>query len=318
MWKYVLKRLLTTFILLFGITFIVYAILEMTPGDPVMIKLGTKYTPELYEITKVEMGLDKPFIIRYFKFIYDVFLHFDFGLSYLGRDIVTELLSRAPKTFLIAFCSIAFAAIVGIPLGIFSALNQGTWKDHATMVFALLGVSMPDFWVGLLLSLLFVVKLRLLPASGLDSAVALILPVVTASFNTLANIARMTRSSMLEVIRQDYITTAKAKGQTQTKVILKHALKNALIPIITVVGTQASYLCGGVMVVETVFAIGGMGTLMMGSISSLDYPMVLSTVLFISAVSCIIILLTDVAYAFVDPRIRSEYQRTNKKRKEAE
>ena len=223
MWKYVLKRLITTFLLLFGITFVVYAILELTPGDPVMIKLGTNYTPELYEITKVEMGLDKPFLIRYFKFIYDVFVHFDFGMSYLGRNVIKELLSRAPRTFLIAFSSILFATVVGIPLGIFAALNQSTWKDHGTMIFALLGVSMPDFWVGLLLSLLFSVKLRLLPVSGLETPAAMILPVLTCSFNTLANIARMTRSSMLEVIRQDYITTAKAKGQTKAKVIFKHA-----------------------------------------------------------------------------------------------
>lgn len=316
MWRYVLKRLLTTFLLLFGITLIVYAILELTPGDPVMIKLGTDYTPELYEATKIKMGLDKPFLIRYFKYLYDVFLRFDFGTSYLGRSVVKEIVSRAPKTFLISITSILAATIIGIPVGIYSALNQSTWKDNTAMVVALLGVSMPDFWVGLLLSLLFALKLRWLPATGLNGAKYLILPVITCSFGTLANIARMTRSSMLEVIRQDYITTAKAKGQTRGRVIFKHALKNAMIPIITVVGTQASYMMGGVMVVETVFSIGGMGTLMMSSITSMDYPMVLSCVLFISIFSCLVVLLTDIAYAFVDPRIRSEYQSASgKKRK---
>jgi len=314
MWRYILKRLLTTFLLLFGITFIVYAIMELTPGDPVMIKLGSDYTPELYEATKIKMGLDKPFLYRYFKYLYDVFGRFDFGMSYLGRDVVTEILNRAPKTFLISVSSILAATIVGIPLGIYSALNQSTWKDNATMVFALLGVSMPDFWVGLLLTMLFALKLKWLPATGMDGFRYMILPLITCSFGTLANIARMTRSSMLEVIRQDYITTARAKGQTAAKVIYKHALKNAMIPIITVVGTQASYMMGGVMVVETVFAIGGMGTLMMSSITSLDYPMVLSCVLFISIFSCLIVLLTDIAYAFVDPRIRSEYQSTAKKK----
>lgn len=317
MWRYIVRRLITTFLLLFGITLIVYAILELTPGDPVMIKLGSDYTPELYEATKIKMGLDQPFLVRYFKYVYDAFLRFDFGLSYLGRDVVTEIVNRAPKTFLISVSSILVATALGIPLGIYSALNHGTWKDNSTMVFALLGVSMPDFWVGLLLSMLFALKLKWLPATGLDGFKYLILPVVTCSFGTLANIARMTRSSMLEVIRQDYITTARAKGQSRAKVIYKHALKNAMIPIITVVGTQASYMMGGVMVVETVFSIGGMGTLMMSSITSLDYPMVLSCVLFISVFSCLVILLTDIAYAFVDPRIRSEYQSAAKKKKEA-
>lgn len=317
MWRYVVKRLITTFFLLFGITFIVYLIMELTPGDPVMIKLGTDYTPELYEITKVQMGLDKPFLYRYFKYIYDVFVHFDFGISYLGRDVVKEITMRAPKTFLISFLSILVSAVIGIPLGIYSALNQSTWKDNGAMIFALLGVSMPDFWVGQLLTLLFALRLRWLPATGLMGPEYLILPVVTCSFATLANVARMTRSSMLEVIRQDYITTARAKGQTRGKIIYKHALKNALIPIITVIGTRASYMMGGVMVVETVFGIGGMGTLMMQSINSLDYAMVLSCVMFISIFSCIIILLTDIAYAFADPRIRSEYQ-TAKKTKKAQ
>lgn len=313
MWKYIVKRLVTTFLLLFGITFIVYFIMEITPGDPVMIKLGTDYTPELYEITKVQMGLDKPFLYRYFKYVYDVFVHFDFGTSYLGRDVVKEIVMRAPKTFLISLLSIVVSAVIGIPLGIYSALNQNTWKDNGAMVFALLGVSMPDFWVGQLLTLFFALRLRLLPATGLMGPEYLILPVITCSFATLANVARMTRSSMLEVIRQDYITTARAKGQTRSKIIWKHALKNALIPIITVIGTRASYMMGGVMVVETVFGIGGMGTLMMTSINSLDHSMVLSCVMFISIFSCIIILLTDIMYAFADPRIRSEYQSSKKR-----
>lgn len=318
MWKYIVKRLITTFLLLFGITFIVYLIMEITPGDPVMIKLGTDYTPELYETTKVQMGLDKPFLYRYFKYVYDVFIHFDFGISYLGRDVVKEIVMRAPKTFLISLLSIVVSAVIGIPLGIYSALNQNTWKDNGAMVFALLGVSMPDFWVGQLLTLFFALRLRLLPATGLMGPEYLILPVVTCSFATLANVARMTRSSMLEVIRQDYITTARAKGQTRSKIIWKHALKNALIPIITVIGTRASYMMGGVMVVETVFGIGGMGTLMMSSINSLDHSMVLSCVMFISIFSCIIILITDIMYAFADPRIRSEYQSTKKRARKEE
>ena len=146
MWRYVLKRLLTTFLLLFGITFIVYAILELTPGDPVMIKLGTDYTPELYEATKISMGLDKPFLIRYFKYVYDTFVRFDFGISYLGRDVVTEIISRAPKTFLISVTSILVATIIGIPVGTYSALNQSTWKDNTSMVIALLAMRMSDYF----------------------------------------------------------------------------------------------------------------------------------------------------------------------------
>jgi len=315
MWRYILKRLVTTFFLLFAVVFIVYLIMEFTPGDPVMIKLGTNYTPEAYETTRHNLGLDKPFLTRYFLFVKNALLNFSFGASYNGRDVLTEILSRAPRSMLIAFGSIILATIFGIIFGITAAINHSKWKDNVTMIVALFGISIPDFWIGLMLSIIFSLKLRWLPASGFYGAKYLILPVVTCSFNTMGIVARMTRSSMLEVIRQDYITTAKAKGQSRRNIIFKHALKNALIPIITVVGTQTSYMMGGVMVVETVFSIGGMGTLMMESINALDYPMVLGCVIFASVIACVVILITDIAYAFVDPRIRAQYQGRKKKKK---
>lgn len=309
MWRYVIKRLITTFFLLFAITFIVYGIMELTPGDPVVIKLGTQSTtPELYEATKESMGLNDPFLVRYAKFVYNAFCRFDFGISYKNRDVMTEILARAPRTFLISSCSILLASVVGIILGLIAAIHHGTWKDNGTMLAALLGVSMPDFWFGQMLSIVFALHLKWLPASGFYGPSYMVLPVITCSLGTLASIARMTRSSMLEVIRQDYIITAKAKGQTYYNIIVHHALKNAMIPIITVIGTSVSYMMGGAMVAETVFSVGGMGTLMMDSITNLDHPMVMGCVMFMSAFSCVFVLLTDIAYAFVDPRIRAQYQ----------
>ena len=319
MWRYVVKRLITTFFLLFAITFIVYTIMELTPGDPVMIKLGTQASSqELYETTKQEMGLDQPFLARYFKYVYNALFRLHLGTSYKGRDVMTEILTRAPRTLLISSCSILLASVVGILLGVVAAINHGTWKDNTTMLAALLGVSMPDFWFGQMLSIVFALQLRWLPPSGFYGPQYLVLPVITCSLGTLASIARMTRSSMLEVIRQDYITTARAKGQSERNIIIHHALKNAMIPIITVIGTSVSYMMGGAMVAETVFSVGGMGTLMMDSITNLDHPMVLGGVLCMSAFSCVFVLITDIAYAFVDPRIRAQYQSTPKKRKERE
>ncbi|MBR6889855.1 MAG: ABC transporter permease [Clostridia bacterium] len=319
MWRYVVKRLITTFFLLFAITFIVYTIMELTPGDPVMIKLGTQASSqELYETTKHEMGLDQPFLTRYFKYVYNALLRLHLGVSYKGRDVMTEILSRAPRTLLISSCSILLASVVGIVLGVVAAINHGTWKDNTTMLAALLGVSMPDFWFGQMLSIVFALQLRWLPPSGFYGPQYLVLPVITCSLGTLASIARMTRSSMLEVIRQDYITTARAKGQSERNIIIHHALKNAMIPIITVIGTSVSYMMGGAMVAETVFSVGGMGTLMMDSITNLDHPMVLGGVLCMSAFSCVFVLLTDIAYAFVDPRIRAQYQSAPRRKKAGE
>ena len=313
--RYVLKRLLIMIPIILGVTFIVFTILNFTPGDPVEIKLGhSYYTQQDYNNEKAALGLDKPFLVRYGEFCYKAFIKFDLGDSYTGRSVIDEIKARFPNTFLIAISSMLLAILIGIPLGIIAAINQSTWKDSTSMVIALFGVSMPDFWVGLMLSIIFALTLGWLPASGFYGPKYWILPVVTCSFATLANIARMTRSSMLEVIRQDYITTARAKGQTETNIIIHHALKNALIPIITVVGTNMSYMIGGVMVTETVFSVPGTGMLMMQSIKALDYPMVLGCVLFISIFATVIVLLTDVMYAFVDPRIRAQYQRRKTKR----
>lgn len=315
MGRYILKRLLIMIPIILGVTFIVFTILNFTPGDPVKIKLGHGYyTQQDYDKTKAELGLDKPFLVRYGKFCYDAFIKFDLGNSYNGRSVMTEIAGRFPNTFLIAMASMFLAVLIGIPLGIFAAINQSSWKDNTSMVVALFGVSMPDFWVGLMLSIIFALKLGWLPASGFYGPKYWVLPILTCSFGTLANIARMTRSSMLEVIRQDYITTARAKGMSESMIIIKHALKNALIPIITVVGTNMSYMMGGVMVTETVFSVAGTGTLMMQSIKALDYPMVLGCVLFISVFASIAVLLTDIMYAFVDPRIRAQYKSSKMKK----
>lgn len=313
MHKYILKRLLLMIPVLIGVTFLVFFILSLTPSDPAAIILGDGATNEAIAALREEMGLNDPLLVRYFRFLSNA-VRGDLGLSYRNSlPVMPLVLERIPATAMLASAAILIALLIGIPAGIISAKKQYSFVDYLTTVIALIGVSMPVFWLGLLLVMLFSLTLGWLPSQSLDTTTfgttikSLILPAFTLGASSAATVARMTRSSMLEVIRQDYIATARAKGLTERKVTRKHMISNALIPIITAVGLQFGFLLGGSVLTETVFSWPGLGRLMIDSIKAKDIPLVLGSILFLAIMFSVVNLLVDIIYAFVDPRIKSQY-----------
>lgn len=308
MYKYVLKRILLLIPVLLGVSLLVFAIMSLTPGDPAQLILGENAPKEAVLKLREEMGLNDPFFMQYFRFVKNAIMG-DFGRSYTtGREVFGEIFARFPNTLILAVIGIIISVCIGIPIGIISATRQYSFLDSFSMVIALLGVSMPVFWLGLMLILTFSVKLGWLPSGGFDGLKSIILPAVTLGVGSAAIITRMTRSSMLEVIRQDYIRTARAKGVAEKVVINKHALKNALIPIITVVGLQFGHLLGGAVLTESVYSWPGVGRLMVDAIRQKDTPTVLAAVVFLAAAFSVVNLLVDILYAYVDPRIKSQYK----------
>ncbi len=315
MYKYIARRLLLMVPVLLGVMLSIFFLLEITPGDPARQILGNETTEEAVAALREQLGLNRPFLVRFGSFVWNAVTKGDLGTSYTTKQPVTvEIMDRYPTTLLYATLCVGISVIIGIPLGIISATKQYTVIDNLAMTFALLGVSMPTFWFGLMMIILFSVNLGWLPASGFYGPVYWILPSLTVGISSSATITRMTRSSMLEVVRQDYIRTARAKGQSESVIIYKHALKNALIPIITVIGIQFGFSLGGAIISEQIFAIPGIGKLMVDSINSRNYPVVQGGVLCIALVFSMVNLLVDILYAFIDPRIKSQYS-TNKKDK---
>ncbi|MGN1025380.1 MAG: nickel ABC transporter permease [Faecousia sp.] len=315
MLKFIAKRLLVMIPVLIGVTFIIFSMMYITDGDPARMMLGDLATDEEVEALREEMGLNDSFFTQYFNYLGDL-LHGDLGTSYATKQPVAAVVAaRLPATIKLAFLSCLFAIIVGVSIGIISAVRQYSVVDSIARVVSLLGISLPNFWLALLLMLLFSVKLGWLPASGLYGPAYYIMPMISISAVSIATFARTTRSSMLEVIRQDYIRTARAKGQNEWVIVFRHALKNALIPIITIVGVQFATALGGAVVNEQVFAIPGLGKLMVDSIKSRDFPVVQGGVLIIAFMFSILNLLIDLLYAFVDPRIKSQYMKGNKNKK---
>ncbi len=323
MWKYIIKRLLLMIPILLGVTFIVFFIMNLTPGDPAAIILGDQASAEALAAKRIELGLDKPLLVRYFDFIWGL-LHGDLGESYKNQlDVWDQVIDKFPNTAILAVAGIIVALLIGIPVGIISAKKQYSALDNCSMVLSLIGVSMPNFWLGLLLSLLFALKLGWLPSQGMGTGFvgllrSLILPAITLGTGSAATVVRMTRSSMLEVIRQDYISTARAKGISEKQVTRRHMLKNAMIPIVTAVGLQFGSLLGGAMLTETVFSWPGLGRLMVDSIGSKDIPMVLGATVFLAVMFSIVNLIVDLVYAFIDPRIKSQYRKAGFKPRRVE
>lgn len=313
MYKFILKRLLFLIPVLIGVTFVVFVILSLAPGDPVLVVLGDGATDEAIVQMREELGLNDPLLVRYVKYIGNV-LQGDFGKSYKTRlSVSDQILSRFPNTILLASSSMLLAVLLGIPLGILSAKKQYTLLDNATTVLSLISVSMPNFWLGLLLVILFALNLGWLPSQGMAEGglalfKSLIMPTVTLGTGCMAHIMRMTRSSMLETIHQDYISTARAKGIKESQVTTRHMLKNALIPIITLAGLQFGNLLGGSMLTETIFSWPGVGRYMLDSIKTKDTPAILGAVILMSVSFTVVNLLVDILYAFVDPRIKSQYR----------
>lgn len=313
MGKYIIKRILLLIPILIGATFLVFAIMEISPGDPALTILGADANEEAIARIHEELGLDRPFIVRYGDFLLNL-CKGDLGKSYRNELPVTELImDRLPNTIILASAAIVLAIVIGLPVGIASAIKQYSLFDNVSMVFTLILAAAPGFWMGLVLIIVFSIKLHWFPSSGMgtgfsDLMVSLFLPALTLCGNTAARIARTTRSSMLEVIHQDYIDTARSKGVKESVVIFKHMLGNALIPIITVVGLQFGFLLGGSVVTESIFSWPGIGRFTIESINARDIPSVLGSVVTLSILFTFVNLIIDVAYAFVDPRIKSQYQ----------
>lgn len=310
--RYIAKRILWMIPIVLGVTVLVFTIMYFVPGDVAQIILGTNATAEELATQREIMGLNDPYYVQPFRYMENVFLHFDMGESYItGLPVVEQLMARLPKTLLLAVMCMLISVLVGIPLGITAAIHQNSWIDKTCMILSLVGVSMPSFWLAMLLVVLFCVQLRILPASGDSSFIHFILPTIAGSFGGIATQARQTRSSMPEVIRSDYIVTARAKGVPERSVIYKHALPNALIPIITVIGTSFGHMLGGSMIIETIFSINGVGTYIITAVNQRDFPVVQGGVIFLAIAFSLCILIVDAIYAFVDPRIKAMF--TSKK-----
>lgn len=307
MLKYIIKRLLWIIPVLFGVAIVVFTILYFSPGDPAYLALGDNATPEAVEAYRVEMGIDGTYWERLGRLLTGM-LHGDRGLSFRSKTpVMDELLVRFKVTFNISAWSIVLGIILGIFFGIVSALKQNSIWDTLSTGCALFGISMPMFWQGLMLILIFSVWLDWLPASGYGTWQQMVMPVIALGVNSSATIMRTTRSSMLEVMRQDYIRTAKAKGQTYWAVVLRHALKNAMIPIVTVIGLQMGTLLAGSIVTEVIFSIAGVGKYLVDSMNARDYNAVQGCVLLIAFVSAILNLIVDIIYTFIDPRMKTMY-----------
>ena len=308
MLKFIGKRLLMLIPVLIGVSLIVFTLMQLSPGDPAMIILGAQAAPEDIAILRESMGLNDPLIVQFFRFLLGMFT-LDFGTSYKdGMPVLTKLLEALPYTAELTFCAVLLALIIGIPAGIISATKQYSIFDRIASVLALIGFSTPNFWLSIMLILVFSVNLKWLPVSGTGSILHLVLPSIALGVQSAAVFTRMTRSSMLEVLNMDYIRTARAKGLSERVVILKHALKNALIPVITVVGLQIGLLFGGAILTETVFAWPGVGRLMIDSIRAKDTPVVQGGVIFTASIFVFINLLVDILYANVDPRVKAQYK----------
>ena len=309
MLKYIAKRLLAMIPVILGVTLIVYLIMSLAPGDPARTILGEQATEEQVNQLREEMGLNDPIIVQYFKYIWNL-LHGDLGRSYQSRiDVSTEIFSRFPNTIKLALAASLFSVILALPLGIIAAVKQNTFFDSFSMFVAIIGISCPTFWFGLILILVFAVNLKWFPVSGqVDNFRGMVLPALTLAFNSMAAMARVTRSSMLEVIRQDYIRTARAKGVSQRNVILQHAVPNAMIPTVTVIGLRIGGLLAGAVICETVFSWPGIGRLLVQSIQSRNTPVVLGCIIIFSICFSLVNLIVDILYAFIDPRIKSQYQ----------
>lgn len=306
MLKYIGKRVLIMIPILIGISLLVFFILTILPGDVAVIQIGTSATEESVALWKEQHGLNDPFFVRYCKYIGGV-LRGDFGSSWrTNLDVKLEFSQRILSTVILSIGALILVCVIGLPVGILSAVKQYTMFDYFCILMTLLLTSIPAFWLGLVLMLLVSLQMNLLPSTGSDTFAHYILPWITLSATLTAQTIRMARSTMLEVIRQEYIKTAKAKGARPYQVIIKHALRNALLPLITVIGLQFGVTIGGTIVTESVFAIPGVGTYLLQAVKQHDVPAVMISVLFIAAVIGVTNLVVDILYMFVDPRLRTQ------------
>ena len=318
MGRYILRRLLQMIPVILGVTILVFTILYFIPGDPVRLLLGAEPTPAQVEAKREAMGLSEPYLVRLGNYVEGIVFHFDFGKSWIyNTPVTTELLQRFPRTLTIAVICMLLQIFIGTPLGIIAAVNRNGWGDRISMFIAMFGISMPNFWLALMLILFFSVRLGWLPPFGLGGIQYYILPCIANAFPGIATQARQTRSSLLEVIRSDYITTARAKGMSEFDILMKHALPNALLPIITVVGNGMGMMLGGTVVIEMIFGIPGVGWYLVGGIGNRDINVVQSSVIFLAIAFTLIMLLVDLTYAFVDPRVKARFAGQKRRKQNA-
>jgi len=302
--EYIKRRLFTLIPVVLGVVTGVFLIIHLVPGDPVVLMLGQNAQPADIEALRTQLGLNDPLYVQYFKF-WSKILSGNLGISiYYREPVISLIVQRLPATALLAVCALILSLIVAFPLGILSALYQRKWPDYFSLGFSILGISMPVFWLGPLLIILFSIYLGLLPVAGLSSWKHLILPSLTLGFGMAAITTRMIRSSMIEVLNKEYIQTAYAKGLNRFQVIVKHALKNVMIPVITIVGLQLGALLGGAIITEVVFSYPGIGRLLILAILRRDYPLVQGSILIIALLYLLINLVADLLYASIDPRVR--------------
>lgn len=300
---FIIRRLLASVAVILSMAFFVMLIMDIIPGDPAAMMLGENATPEMIQDLRHQMGLDQPLPVRYVNYIWNV-AHGDLGRSVREMAPVASLIGDTlPNTLILTAAGMFLTLIFGIPLGLISGARAGSWVDHLSRLFSLLGLCMPVFWIGLILIYLFSFRLGWFPVGGTGSFLHLVLPAVTLAAYTMAAIARMARSSLMEVLAEDYIRTARAKGLAFWLVVWRHGFRNALIPIITVFGMQVGNLMGGAILTETVFAWPGLGRLMMGAIMDRDYLLLQGTILVFSAAYIFINFLVDLSYGLIDPRI---------------
>lgn len=309
MHKYIIKRLLLLIVVALGISFVIFCTMEMAPGDLAMTILGEDATIEEIEALREELGLNDPLLVRYGRYMWDL-LHGDIGYSYVFKMDVWDLyMMRLPNTIALAIACVLLAHIIAIPLGIYTALKRGSFQDNLATVVAMIGIAAPNFWVGLMLIIVFALKLGWFNSGGFVSWKDVVLPAITVGADYIASLTRTTRSSMIDVLSQDYLMLARAKGVGEKKVITKHAFKNALIPIITVSGGMFKACLGGAVVTETVFAWPGIGRLVVDAINGNDFEVVTGTIILTSVFSSIVLLIVDILYAYVDPRIKAQYSK---------
>ena len=313
MLKYIVKRILYLIPILIGVSIIIFALKTFTPGDPARQILGNSATEEQVQEKREELGLNDPVYVQYFNYVKDIVTRGDFGDSYrTGEPVLSEIAPRLLTSAKITLGAVAIGAVIGILLGILSALKKYTWVDSGVLVISMFFQSVPEFVVALVLIMIFAVNLHILPANGIDTWKGYIMPMLCIGLSSVASYTRITRSSMLEVLGEDYIRTAKAKGQTNGNITYHHALRNAMIPVAQSIGTNLGNSIGGGMVLETVFGVPGVGKYIVDSITQRNYPSVLGGALIIAMVLTVINLLVDISFVLIDPRLKSTIIAGNK------
>lgn len=312
MYKYVVKRILWIIVIMVCVAFVIFTITYLTPGDPAKLLLGDTATPEAITSMQAKLGIDKPYIVQLGDYLYDSFIKFDFGTSWNYQvPVFQELFNRLPRTIGIGLSTMILSTIISIPLGIWAAFHQGKWQDYGMIGLCMILISLPGFWLAYMAIMIFSVKLGWFPSHGIGGIQYYVLPIAIGTMTGIAGLARQARSSVLEIMRADLVTTAKAKGQKNNVIIWKHILPNAMMPIITTLGGALTMIVAGTAITERVFSIPGVGLYLLNGITYRDYPVIRSCTLFLAAFSTVAVLITDLAYAWLDPRIKAQYSGKN-------